>query len=135
GWLWYIMGAVILLFGGPPRFSAVGAAAVASAVGILLFLSLKRTARRKRPCAIQPHCWANLAPPDQFSFPSGHSITAFAVTVPLGLFYQPLMPGLMFCASSVAISRVVLGMHFLSDVAVGSSLGATLGYIAFRLFS
>jgi undecaprenyl-diphosphatase len=40
------------------------------------------------------------------------------------------MPVLLFCAVSVAASRVLLGMHFLSDVAAGSGLGAALGYAA-----
>src|SRR6476619_3393146 len=112
GWLWYAMGLAILLFGGEPRFAAVGASAAASSLGIVVFLSLKRLAGRRRPCHIQPHCWAKLLPPDQFSFPSGHSITAFAVATPLLLFYPSLMVGLIFCAISIAVSRILLGMHF-----------------------
>jgi undecaprenyl-diphosphatase len=41
----------------------------------------------------------------------------------------------MFCASSVALSRIVLGLHFLSDVLAGSALGVMIGYLAFRLFT
>ena len=134
GWLWYIMTAAILLLGGVARYRAVGSAGLAAALGIVLFLWLKRLTGRKRPCHIEPHCWARLLPPDQFSFPSGHSITAFAVSVPLSLFYPTLMIGLLFCAASVAASRVLLGMHFLSDVLVGSLLGASLGYWAYTLF-
>src|SRR5262245_21849296 len=70
GWLWYAMLLAILLFGGAQRFAAVGAASLASAAGIVLFLWLKRVAKRKRPCQIESHCWATLLPPDQFSFPS-----------------------------------------------------------------
>lgn len=135
GWLWYAMGLVILLFGGSNRFAATGAAGLAAAVGILLFLWLKRLTGRKRPCHIEPHCWAALLPPDQFSFPSGHSITAFAVAIPLSLFYPSLMIGLLFCAISVAASRVLLGMHFLSDVIAGSVVGASLGYCTYALFA
>jgi len=134
GWLWYTMLLVILLFGGPQRFVAAGASASAAGVGIIAFLVLKRKAGRKRPCAIHPHCWATLAPPDQFSFPSGHSITAFALAIPLGLFYPSLMFGLMFCALSIAVSRVVLGMHFVSDVIAGGSIGVVLGFAAFAVF-
>ena len=94
----------------------------------------KRTIRRPRPCAVEAHCWARLLPPDQFSFPSGHSITAFAVAVPLGTFYPALMPGLLFCAVSVALSRILLGMHYLSDVIAGSLAGTILGYAACALF-
>jgi undecaprenyl-diphosphatase len=79
---------------------------------------------------VEPHCWAQLLPPDQFSFPSGHTITAFAVAVSLGGFYPEMLPGLFFCAASVAASRVVLGMHFLSDVLAGAAIGATLGALA-----
>ncbi len=130
GWLWYMLGALLLLFGGPPRLEAVGAGALASGSGILVFLRLKRWTGRKRPCAIEPHCWATLLPPDQFSFPSGHSITAFAVAVSIGAFYPVLLACLLFCALSVAVSRILLGMHFLSDVVAGAAIGALLGYAA-----
>lgn len=134
GWLWYAMGLVVALFGGPERFAALGAAAVSAATGIALFLKLKRTCGRKRPCALEPHCWTTLLPPDQFSFPSGHTITAFAVASALGAFYPALMPGLLFCAISVAASRILLGMHFLSDVIAGAGIGGLLGYAAAELF-
>ncbi len=135
GWLWYAIGATILLFGGPERFAATGAAALAGGIGTVMFLWLKKSTGRKRPCHIEPHCWAKLLPPDQFSFPSGHSITAFAVAVPLSLFYPSLVLGLLFCAVSIAVSRILLGMHFLSDVIAGSALGAAIGYLAYNLFS
>lgn len=77
-----------------------------------------------------PHCWATLLPPDQFSFPSGHTITAFAVAIPLGVFYPSLMVGLLFCALSIALSRVMLGLHFLSDVVAGCIIGIALGLLS-----
>jgi undecaprenyl-diphosphatase len=133
GWLWGTLAFLVAVFGGPGRFQVLGAAGLASAAGALFFLSIKRYTGRSRPCTIEPHCWAKLFPPDQFSFPSGHSITAFAVTTPLGLFYPALLPVLLFCAASVALSRILLGMHFLSDVAVGSGIGAALGLGAYLL--
>src|SRR5208282_2104485 len=83
GWLWYAIGLILLMFGGRGRFVAVGAATVSAAASVTLFLKLKKLARRRRPCAIERSCWATLLPPDQFSFPSGHSMTAFSVAVPL----------------------------------------------------
>jgi undecaprenyl-diphosphatase len=130
GWLWYAMGAIILAFGGAQRFHAVGAATLAAGVGIVLFRKLKKAAGRRRPCALEPHCWATLLPPDQFSFPSGHTITAFAVAVSLSLWNPALTTGLLFCAVSVAASRILLGMHFLSDVAAGAAIGTVLAYAA-----
>jgi len=131
GWLWYALGLVLLLFGGERRFMALGSAVLAEGVGITIFLNLKRTAHRKRPS--EPHCWADLLPPDQFSFPSGHTITAFAISVSLAMFYPDLAIGLLFCAVSIAASRILLGMHFLSDVLAGAAIGALLAYGASHL--
>jgi len=135
GWLWYAVGLMVALDGGHERFHALLAAVLAVSVGITIFLSLKRACGRKRPCAMEPHSWATLLPPDQFSFPSGHTITAFAMAVSLSMFYPLLLIGLLFCAFSVALSRILLGMHFLSDVLAGAAIGSALGYAAALLLS
>jgi len=135
GWLWYAMAFAVLLFGGEERFAALGAAGLASVLSIVLFIWLKRLTGRRRPCYIQPHCWATLLPPDQFSFPSGHTMTAFAVAIPLSLFYPTLTIGLFFCALSIAASRILLGMHFLSDVLAGALIGGALGYLGYFAFA
>ena len=134
GWLWYALGLAILFFGGEQRFAALGAAGMSSVLSILLFLWLKRLTGRRRPCQIEPHCWATLLPPDQFSFPSGHTMTAFAVAIPLSLFYPSLTIGLLFFALSIAMSRILLGMHFLSDVVAGALIGTALGYLGYFAF-
>lgn len=128
GWLWYALAILVALFGGDDRWRALESALIASSLGIALFLVLKRMFKRSRPCAVEPHCWANLLPPDQFSFPSGHTITAFAMTLSIGAFYPVLLPVLLFCAGSIALSRVILGMHFLSDVLAGAAIGSVLAY-------
>ena len=130
GWLWYTLGVVLLVSGGPHGVHAVLSATTAASTGTACFLGLKRAFRRRRPCTFGPHCWVDMLPPDQFSFPSGHSITAFSVAVCLAHFYPGMTTGLMFCAVSVAISRVMLGMHFLSDVIAGSFIGVLLGFAA-----
>lgn len=135
GWIWYLFGLAILLLGGDSRFTAVAAAGSAAAVGIGVFISVKRISGRKRPCEYEPHCWATLLPPDQFSFPSGHTITAFSVAVTLSEFYPFLLPALLFVALSIATSRILLGMHFLSDVVVGALLGIGLAYASYSVFA
>ena len=135
GWLWYLVGLAVLLLGTSDRFAATAAAGSAAAVGIGIFILLKKTSGRKRPCEIEPHCWAHILPPDQFSFPSGHTITAFAVAVTLGLFYPAMLFALLFCALCIAASRVLLGMHFLSDVLAGALLGTGLALGSHALFA
>jgi undecaprenyl-diphosphatase len=135
GWLWYLAGLAILLFGGDERFTAIASAGSAALVGVGIFTSVKKISGRKRPCEIEPHCWATLLPPDQFSFPSGHTITAFAVALGISAFYPVLSPLLIFCATSIAASRILLGMHFLSDVVVGAIIGAGLAFASVHTFN
>ena len=130
GWIWYSLGVMLLLFGGPHRFAGVGAAGSAAIVGIFVFKALKKISRRQRPCQLEPHCWSSVLPPDQFSFPSGHTMTAFSIALVISYYYPGFEGALYFLAASIAISRVVLGMHFLSDVLAGAILGSGLGLTA-----
>ena len=134
GWLWYAIGLAILLFGGSERFAVLSAAGISALLSVLLFQWLKRFTGRRRPCEIEPHRWATLLPPDQFSFPSGHTMTAFAVAVSLALSYPSVTIGLLFCAFSIAASRILLGMHFLSDVLAGALIGALIGFLGYAAF-
>lgn len=135
GWLWYLLGLGVLLLGGDGRLTAIAAAGSAAVVGIGLFVSLKKVSGRKRPCEIEPHVWAHLLPPDRFSFPSGHTITAFAVAITIGTFYPVLFGLLLFCALVIATSRILLGMHFLSDVVVGAIIGTGLALTSHAVFA
>ncbi|HXX46514.1 MAG TPA: phosphatase PAP2 family protein [Candidatus Acidoferrales bacterium] len=135
GWLWYGLGLILLVYGGEHRFAAIGAAGSAVVTGICLFQGLKRTSRRKRPCELEPHCWASVLPPDKYSFPSGHTITAFAVAVSVSLFYPFLLFYLLVVALLIAASRIILGLHFLSDVLAGSAIGVTLGFASHFVFT
>jgi undecaprenyl-diphosphatase len=74
-------------------------------------------------------------PPDQFSFPSGHTMTAFSIALVVSYFYPSLEGPLLFLALSIAMSRVVLGMHFLSDVLAGVVLGVGLGCASLTAFA
>ncbi len=123
GWLWYGLGIMLLLYGGPQRFSAIGAAGAAAIGGIFVFIVLKRLSRRPRPCQLK------------FSFPSGHTMTAFSIALVISYFYPSLEGTLFFLAFSIAVSRVVLGMHFLSDVLAGIVLGVALGCASITAFA
>lgn len=133
GWLWYAVGAVLIAAGGAEGRQAAAEAASSSAAAIALFQYLKRKAGRRRPCELEPHAWSRVLPPDEFSFPSGHTMTAFAVTVPVAAHFPDAGLVLYGCSVSIALSRVALGMHFLSDVAAGGVLGWLLGAVAHRI--
>ena len=134
GWLWYGLGIALLIAGGPKQLAAAESATSAALSGVLLFLLLKRVFHRPRPCELEPHCWAHILPPDKFSFPSGHSITAFAVAIALGTSYPAFQIPLLVVAISIALSRIMLGLHYLSDVVAGAILGSALGVMFFYVF-
>jgi undecaprenyl-diphosphatase len=135
GWLWYALGAMLLLYGGPQRFAAIGAAGSSAILGIFVFKLLKRLSQRSRPCQLEPHCWSKVLPPDKFSFPSGHTMTAFSIALVVSYFYPALEGTLFFVAFSIAVSRIVLGMHFLSDVLAGIVLGVAIGCASITTFA
>lgn len=135
GWLWYTLGAILLTVGGARGYTAVGAAGSAAILGIFVFKALKKISHRPRPCELHPHCWSTILPPDKFSFPSGHTMTAFSIALVVSYFYPTLEGPLYFLALSIGLSRIVLGMHFLSDVLAGALLGTALGVASIVTFA
>lgn len=135
GWLWYAAALYLTFFGGQDHYRALVACFSAIVVGVALFTILKRICRRPRPRFASLRSTDAPAPPDQFSFPSGHTITAFAGAVSLLHFYPDLAPLLLLLAACIAVSRVLLGMHYPSDVLVGAVIGSGLGYGSYLLMT
>jgi membrane-associated phospholipid phosphatase len=105
-------------------FSALCAAAVA---GVTVEL-LKGVFDRARPPLADPGLDAVGVLPGSTSFPSGHSATAFAAAVAVGMIFPRFRRPLLALAATVALSRVYLGVHFATDVLAGSLLGAAIGF-------
>ena len=57
------------------------------------------------------------------------------MAIAIGLFYPYLQPYLLVVALLIAASRIILGMHFLSDVLAGSAIGVLLGFTSFHIFA
>ena len=106
---------------------AMSAALCAAASAGLVVTLVKEAVDRARPAVANPWLDPVGVIPSSASFPSGHSATAFATAVAVGLVYPRLRVPLLALAALVALSRVYLGMHFATDVVVGSALGVALG--------
>jgi undecaprenyl-diphosphatase len=99
----------------------------ATAVGLVGQKALKRRWGRLRPC-LRPGGPPQRAPiPDSGSFPSGHTLHATLTAVTAALLLPLLAPAFAVLALLVGASRVVLGVHYPSDVAAGAVLGGLLG--------
>ena len=107
--------------------AAAMAAATAVAYGVAL--GFKYTVKRERPFVAHPGDFANKTRhdySDSYSFPSGHSTTAFAVATSLSLDYPKwyvIVPSYAY-AGTLAYSRMHLGVHHPSDVLTGAIIGS-----------
>jgi undecaprenyl-diphosphatase len=126
GVLWYALMALLAVFGGANGRAAALHLAIIGLISLALYKTLKRWTRRPRPCAADLRIRARVAPLDEFSFPSGHTLHAVAFTI-VALAYVPMLAwALIPFAASVAASRVVLGLHYPSDVLAATGIGSAL---------
>jgi undecaprenyl-diphosphatase len=131
GWLWLATAALLLADGSRGR-EVLSAGAVAAFLANVLLVVTKGRVRRARPCAgarprpfdVDPLVWV---PSDRFSFPSGHALNAFAIGSVIALAFPLAAVPVLVVSASVAASRVVLGLHWLSDVLAGAVLGLLIG--------
>jgi len=68
-----------------------------------------------------------------FSFPSGHTSTAFVGAVIMGHYFPKYKPLFYVLAGLVALSRVYVGVHYPLDVIVGGAIGALVGKAVLQL--
>ena len=98
---------------------------------------LKRLIGRARPEAWTPDAQISFIPNltlyDHQSFPSGHSTTAFAMAMVLVFIWPRTLWPALAAALLIALSRVITGQHYLTDIVGGAVLG-TLGAYAIRYF-
>jgi len=133
GPMWVALLIVLPLAGGPLGLHCAKLIAMVGTANLALYWAIKSWTRRSRPCARCLGIRACAPIPDVFSFPSGHSMHAAAFAVLLSAHYPLLAPLLWFYAVLVAVARVVLGLHYPSDVLIGGALGAGTASVALQL--
>ena len=135
GVFWYsLMLLLALVDGRHGRLAALQMAAT-GLTALMLYRLLKRWTRRPRPFRSCPGVIAHVPPLDEFSFPSGHTLQAVAFTVVALAWYPVLAPLLLSFTVLVAASRVILGLHYPSDVLAAIGIGGALGTLSLYLSS
>src|SRR3984893_9234068 len=133
GPLWY--GLILLL---PVGYgAAAGKPAIAMAKsrspGVTLYGGLKRCFVRERPFIRHAGIAQAGSPLDRYSFPSGHTLHAVSFAWQASVHYPELSWVLVPLAALIAASRVVLGLHYPTDVLVGAVIGASLAELGLSL--
>lgn len=127
GVFWYALMLLIVLFAGLDGVRASAHMAATGLVALLLYRTLKQWTRRPRPFASDRRIHALVRPLDEFSFPSGHTLHAVAFTVVAIAYFPPLAWLLVPFCIGIGASRVVLGLHYPSDVLAAIAIGGALG--------
>ena len=130
GIVWYaLVGLLPLLYGAAALRPAIVMAAT-GIVGLVIYRWLKLTLVRERPFIRHDQITLAMAPLDRYSFPSGHTLHAVAFTWLAVHSYPELAWVLLPLSGLIAASRVVLGLHYPSDVLAGGAIGAVLAAVA-----
>lgn len=94
--------------------------------GILVYKLLKQRLVRERPYITHSDIECGTAPLDRYSFPSGHTLHAVSLTMVYGSYEPSILFVMVPFALLIAASRVILGLHYPSDVLVGAGIGAAI---------
>ena len=126
GLAWYVLVLLLPVWNGEAGLKPALVLSATGIAGVLLYKVLKHRLVRERPYITFAGIHAGAAPLDRYSFPSGHTLHAVSFTV-LATAYFPALGWLLVpFASLIAASRVVLGLHYPTDVLAGALLGAGL---------
>jgi len=126
GWVWYALILALPLLYGPSAMKPAIAMALTGAIGVVLYTLLKRLFVRERPFITHRSISQAAAPLDRYSFPSGHTLHAVSFSWQACAHFPELGWVLLPLTALIAGSRVVLGLHYPSDVLAGATLGAAL---------
>lgn len=120
---------LLFLIGEPQGQNLLTSSLGCFAIWLPLYWVLKNSCRRPRPPVAIPNFNASIIASDEFSFPSGHTAASFLLATLLVLSYGTIASPAFIWAAAVGCSRVILGVHFPSDILVGASLGIIIAHL------
>lgn len=129
GALWIALAVILLFFRKTRRAGAAMLAALL--IGLLVGnVFLKEWVMRPRPFVTHPELTALLDPGDQWSFPSGHTLSSFAAATALCFFHRKAGAAAYVVAALIGFSRLYACVHYPTDVLAGLLIGILCGLLA-----
>jgi undecaprenyl-diphosphatase len=122
GYLQVLLPSLMLLVDGARGQQFFITVALGFAIQLPIYWLLKNSLKRRRPPEVIPAFESVISASDTFSFPSGHSGAAFLLANLCALFYGLMAWPLYVWASFVGLSRVILGVHFPTDILAGITM-------------
>lgn len=131
GIVWFLMAVPMLFFSNLRRtgISVILAMAVAFLCGEII---IKHIVKRNRPCKSIEKKEMLIKRPIDYSFPSGHSTSSFAVFTVVLLNLPQICIPVFILACMIAFSRMYLQVHYPTDVACGIIIGVICGLISVK---
>lgn len=134
GYFWYALMALLVAWYGKAAWYPVLHMIIAGLSGTLIYKRLKKSTLRPRPFTVHQEIAQSVAILDQYSFPSGHTLHAVTFAIVASVYFPGLAWFVGGFAALVALSRLVLGVHYPTDVIAGIILGALIAALSFLAF-
>lgn len=133
GLIWIIAAIIMLII---KKYRRNGGELAVSLIGCVLIgnLLLKNLVARARPCWINEAVNMLIAVPQDYSFPSGHTMSSFAAAAVIMHMNRKLGVAAYVLASLIAFSRLYLYVHFPTDIIAGAVIGTAIGFAVCALF-
>jgi len=96
---------------------------------LALYKLLKTRTERQRPCSYSQQILQGMPALDQYSFPSGHTMHAVGFSWIALTYYPELALIILPFTAMVALSRLVLGLHYPTDVFAGALIGTGIAIL------
>lgn len=133
GYLYFAVGMLLWAFEPEHGELFLYTALMAYALELPLYVMLKKMFKRPRPCDFLINLTAHVTPSDKFSLPSGHTAAAWLMASIVAHYYPSFALLAYSWAALIGLSRVLLGVHYPSDVVAGTFLGITIASLSLTI--
>lgn len=133
GYLYLTLGLLLWAFEPEDGKRFLYTSLLAYALELPLYIVLKKTFKRQRPCDFFYNFKSHITPSDKFSLPSGHTAAAFLMASQLAHYYPAVTIFAYTWAVFIGLSRVMLGVHYPSDIVAGAGLGLAISTLSLAM--